>query len=89
MTSKYVVRLRSIFLENDLTGIQAKILFLLIENPLTASMAARQLNIPQATASRACTGLQKMGLLTVDRVEGRNKFLVTDLDALVSENQGG
>ena len=76
MTSKYVNALRTIFLENDLSATQAKVLFFLIENPQTTAMIARQLDIPQATVSRACIGLQKIGVLRVDRIEGRNKFLV-------------
>ena len=86
MTSKYVHRLRRAVLDNDLSGIQTKIFFFLIENPLTAAMIARQLEIPQPTVSKAVIELQKLDLLRVDRIEGRNKFLIANLDTLPSDD---
>lgn len=85
MTSKYVHRLRRIVLDNDLTNTETKIFFYLLDTSRTSTMLAAELKIPQPTIGKATSKLQKLGLLKVDRIEGRNKFLSANLDALPAD----
>lgn len=85
MTSKYVHRLRRAILDNDLTNTETKIFFYLLDTSRTSTMLAKELSIPQPTIGKATSKLQKLGLLKVDRIEGRNKFLSANLDALPAD----
>lgn len=88
MTSKYVHRIRRAVLENSLTNTETRIFFYLMDTSKTGTMLSKELGLPQPTIAKATSKLQKLGLLTVDRVEGRNKFLTADLDALPTDEGG-
>lgn len=82
MNSKHIQNLRTAILNNKLTGTEVRILFYLIGLSRTATMVSQQLNLPQPTVSRAVSKLQKMGLIQTDRIEGRNRFFICNLDML-------
>lgn len=82
MNSKHIQNLRTAILNNKLTGTEVRILFYLIDLSRTATMVSQQLDLPQPTVSRAVSKLQKMGLIQTDRIEGRNRFFICNLDML-------
>lgn len=89
MNSRHIQNLRTAILNNKLTGTEVRILFYLIDLSKTATMVSQELKLPQPTVSRAVSKLQKMGLIQTDRIEGRNRFFVCNLDALPADKGDG
>ena len=61
----------------DFTTYHYKTLLLLATKPMTQSQVAEQLGIKKQNINRYVSDLIKLGLVAVDRIEGRNKFLIT------------
>ena len=89
MNAKHIQNLRTVILNNKLTGTEVRILFYLIGLSRTATMIAREVGAPQPTVARAVGKLQKLGLIQTDRIEGRNRFFVCNLDALPTNKGEG
>ena len=81
MNDKY---LRYIALADISSGFSYKILLLLIEKECTQAQLAILLNIKRQNVPKYMKELGSLGLIEVDRIEGRNKFyrLVTDLNKI-------
>lgn len=89
MNSKHIQKLRAAILNNKLTGTEVRILFYLIGLSRTATMVSQELGVPQPTTARAVGKLQQLGLIQTDRIEGRNRFFVCNLDALPTDKGEG
>ena len=61
----------------DFTTYHYKTLLLLATKPMTQSQVAEQLGIKKQNIKRYVSDLIMLGLVAVDRIEGRNKFLIT------------
>ena len=61
--------------QSELTAHAYKCLMLLLIEPKTSAQIADTLHIQRQNASRYIAELSSKGLVTIDRVEGRNKFI--------------
>jgi len=77
LTAEYV----ELLAHSELTATAYKCLMLLMIGAKTSAQVADTLHIKRQNASRYIAELSDRGLVTVDRVEGRNKFVraVTDI----------
>lgn len=68
----------------DLKAYEYKILLLLLKKPYTPTQMVQELAVMKQNINRYIQSLKKIGLIEVDRIEGRNKFYraVTDVKKL-------
>ena len=64
-----------------------KVLLLLETKPMTQAQVSEILKIKKQNINKYVSDLKKMGLLEVDRIEGRNQFLRATNSFLPQENQ--
>ena len=65
----------------DLTTYHYKLWMLYAIEPITQAQAADQLGVKRQNVNRYTSELMKQGLITVDRIEGKNKFLTAVTDS--------
>lgn len=67
-----------------------KTLLLLLKSPLTQSMIGDRLGVRRQNINKITRGLEQLGYIEVDRIEGKNKFyrVVTDMKRLQAVFQG-
>lgn len=58
----------------DLTTYHYKLWLLFATEPMTQAQAAAKLGVKKQNVNRHTSDLAKLGLITVDRIEGKNKF---------------
>lgn len=58
----------------NLTTYHYKLWLLFATEPLTQAQAAEKLGVKKQNINRHTSDLAKLGLITVDRIEGKNKF---------------
>lgn len=65
----------------DLTTYHYKLWLLFATEPMTQAQAAAKLGVKKQNINRHTSDLMRLGLIKVDRIEGKNKFLtaVTDI----------
>lgn len=65
----------------DLTTYHYKLWLLYATEPMTQAQAAAKLGVKKQNVNRHTSDLMRLGLIKVDRIEGKNKFLtaVTDI----------
>ena len=80
MDSKYLLHLAGA----DLKTTEYKIILMLLTKSYTASQLAAELGIMKQNKNRYIKRLKTMGLIQIERIEGRNVFYraVTDIKAL-------
>lgn len=61
----------------ELTTYHYKLWCLLAVEPLTQAQAAAKLGVKKQNINRHTADLARLGLIKVDRIEGRNKFFVS------------
>ena len=68
----------------ELTTYHYKLWLLYATEPMTQAQAAAKLGVKKQNVNRHTSDLMRLGLIKVDRVEGKNKFLVAVTD--ISKN---
>lgn len=68
-------KIRNIAINNNLTGQEYKIYFLLLGQEYTRAMISKQFNLSRNTISTVTKKLLNKGLIKESRIEGRNIFL--------------
>ena len=68
----------------ELTTYHYKLWLLYATEPMTQAQAAARLGVKKQNVNRHTSDLMRLGLIKVDRVEGKNKFLVAVTD--ISKN---
>ena len=71
----------------DLGTYHYKVLLLLETKPMTQAQVSEILKIKKQNINKYVSDLKKMGLLEVDRIEGRNQFLRATNSFLPQESQ--
>ena len=64
-----------------------KVLLLLEIKPMTQAQVSEILKVKKQNINKYVSDLKKMGLLEVDRIEGRNQFLRATNSFIQQENQ--
>lgn len=68
-------KIRNIAINNDLTGQEYKIYFLLLGQEYTRAMICKEFNLSRNTISTVTKKLLNKGLIKESKIEGRNIFL--------------